>query len=353
MTTTAFSKNIITTAATVKEAMARINSLSGDGVMTLLVTDSEGHMAGTLTDGDVRRALLAGVPLSDSVTRAMNGSFKSLSAGDIDLHALRRFRASGITLIPVLGPDGTIEGIIDTRHTHTLLPLQALLMAGGKGERLRPLTADCPKPLLPVGDRPIIDYNIQALARVGITDVTVTVNYLAHMLEEHFASPVAGINVKCVRENAPLGTIGAASLVELAKGGDTLVMNSDLLTDISLEDMYMHHVAEQADITIAAVPYTVSVPYAIMDTDGFKVGGLDEKPTYTYYANGGIYIFSNEILASIPADTRTDAPDLIGRAIAGGKRVVYFPINGTWIDIGSPADYAHACEIMKLNSLIR
>lgn len=337
--------------ATVAQTLEHLNELSG-GVMTLLVTDADGHMVGTLTDGDVRRALISGTLLSDSVASAMKRDFRYLTAGDIDVEQLRRFRKGGISLIPVLRPDGTIERLIDTRVTHTLLPLTAILMAGGRGERLRPLTLNCPKPLLQVGNRPIIDYNIEALSRVGVTDVAVTVNYLAEMLEEHFATPRYGIQARCVRETAPLGTIGAASLIEHPAGGDTLVMNSDLLTDISFEEMYLTHRREKADITIAAVPYTVSIPYAILDTrdDDLSVAALSEKPTYTYYANAGIYIFSNRVLDTITPGERLDAPTLIEQAMNSGKRVVYYPISGTWIDIGSPTDYAHACELMKFQS---
>ena len=124
-------------------------------------------------------------------------------------------------------------------------------------------------------------------------------------------------------------------------------MNSDLLTTISLEDMWLRHVAENADITIAAIPYNLSVPYAILTTDGLSVTGLEEKPSYSYYANAGIYIIANRLLDALPRDRRTDATDLIGQAIADGLRVTYYPISGTWIDIGSPADYRHACELMQ------
>lgn len=339
-------RHIIQENATITEALGRLNSLSGE-VMTLLVTDSEGHMTGTLTDGDIRRALIAGITLAQQVTHAMHRNFKWLSDSNIDLTALKEMRERGIRLIPVLDSEGHIICILDTRLTRTVLPLSAILMAGGKGERLRPLTLETPKPLLKVGDKAIIDYNIEALAAVGITDITVTVNYMADRLIEHFSRPVAGVDVKCVTETAPLGTIGAASLIPHPAGENTIVMNSDLLTSVSFEDMFLRHEAERADITIAAVPYNVSVPYAILSTDGARVTSLEEKPTYAYYANAGIYIISNALLDTLPTDRRTDATDLIERAIADGKRVVYFPLNGTWIDIGSPADYRHACELME------
>lgn len=340
-------RHIIAESARLIDAVARLNELSG-GVMTLLVTDGDGRMCGTLTDGDVRRALLAGVGLDSPVAEAMFRNFRYLREGSVNPDTLRELRRHRLTLIPVLDADGRISRVIDTRVTKTVLPVSAILMAGGKGERLRPMTLTTPKPLLTIGDKAIIDYNIEALAAVGVDNISVTVNYLAEQLEAHFAEPVGGVAVKCVREDRPLGTIGSAALVDIPSEGDTIVMNSDLLTTISFEDLYLHHRKQRADITIAAVPYNVSVPYAILDTDEEGlVTALEEKPSYSYYANAGIYIFSNSLLRTLSPDERTDATDLIERAIAGGKRVSYFPINGTWIDIGSPVDFAHARELMR------
>lgn len=261
---------------------------------------------------------------------------------------MRECRLAGITLLPVLRPDGTLERIIDLNLTPTELPLKALLMAGGKGERLRPMTLTTPKPLLEIDGKAIIDYNIEALAAAGVRDITVSTRYLADAIDRHFARPVAGVQVRTVREDEPLGTIGAASLVDWPEGGDSLVMNSDLLTTISFEEMYLHHKAEQADITIAAIPYTVSVPYAILTTDGgTRVTGIEEKPGYSHYANAGIYIFGNDLLRSVRPGVRTDATDLIESSIARGARVVYYPIRGTWIDVGSPTDFRQASELMR------
>ncbi len=343
-----FNNHIISESETLLSALSRINSLPG-GSMTLLAIDGDGRLSGTLTDGDVRRALLGGVSLESPVSAAMRRDYRSLTQGAVRPALLRDIRSQGISLVPVVDSDGRPSGIIDTRVTSTILPIKAVLMAGGKGERLRPLTLSTPKPLLEVGGKPIIDYNIRALARVGVTDITVTLNYLAEQLEDHFATEVEGVKVKTVREPRFMGTIGSVALTDAAADpeGTTLVMNSDLLTDIHLEEMYLHHERTGADITIAAIPYVVSVPYAVMTTDGERVESLSEKPTLRYLANAGIYLISNRLLAELPADGRTDAPDLIDNALARHRFVSWFPINGTWIDIGSPADYQRACELMK------
>ncbi len=339
-------RHFILESAPVLDALRRLNDLSGE-VMTLIATDSDGRPLGTVTDGDIRRAFIRGARPDSPVSEAMNRAFTSLSRPD-DVEAIRRARSKGLRLLPVTGPDGRVERLLDLTKQDTVLPLSAILMAGGKGERLRPLTLKTPKPLLEIDGCPIIDYNIRNLARAGITDVSVTTRYLAEQIEEHFAEPVCGIKVKCVREELPLGTIGSAGLVKRESAfSDTLVMNSDLLTNVSLEEMYLRHAREKADVTIAAIPYTVSVPYAILSTDGASVTALSEKPTYSHFANAGIYIFSNRLLDSLPTDSRTDATDLIERAIAEGLKVVHFPLNGTWIDIGSPADFRHAEELMR------
>ncbi|MDE6582477.1 MAG: NTP transferase domain-containing protein [Duncaniella sp.] len=337
--------HIIHSDATLLQALEAINRLSGSE-MTLLVTTPDGEMTGTLTDGDIRRALLRGIPLTAAATEAMHRDFSYLRDGDIDVRALKEMRRSGKHLIPVLDGRRRVTAILDTTATRTVLPMRAIIMAGGKGERLRPLTLTTPKPLVKVAGKAIIDYNIEALAAVGVKDITVTVNYLAEQLEEHFSQPVAGVNVKCVRETFPMGTIGSAALVPAGTLGATLVMNSDLLTTISYEDLYLHHAASGADITIAAIPYNVSVPYAILATDSGRVTALEEKPSYAYYANAGIYLISDSMLATLKPDCRTDATDFITDAIAAGRKVSYFPISGTWIDIGSHTDYAHACELM-------
>lgn len=338
--------HIINENASLLQALDSLNRLSGKQMVLLVVNDNN-VMRGTLTDGDVRRALLAGTSLSSPVSEAMHIDFKAIKGCEVDPALLRHYRRSGVGILPHLNSDGTIKTIYDLTVTKALLPLSAILMAGGKGERLRPLTLDTPKPLLEIGGKAIIDYNIEALAAVGIKDITVTTRYLADKIHQHFSLPIAGVMVKCVEETLPLGTIGAASLVTRSSKGNTLVMNSDLLTTISVEEMYLHHIEQQADVTIAAIPYVVSVPYAILTTTGTEVTGIEEKPSYSYYANAGIYIFSNQLLNTLPNDCRTDATDLIEQAINSGKKVVYYPINGTWIDIGSPNDFKQAQDLMR------
>lgn len=328
------------------EALRRLNELPGDE-MTLFVEDDAGRIVGTITDGDIRRALLAGYTVESSIDALTHRDFKYVSEGEIDLEYIRNCRNRGITMLPVLTVDKKIVSIINLNKVQTILPVSVIMMAGGKGERLRPLTLETPKPLLKIDDKAIIDYNIEALAACGVSDITVSTRYLSEKIFEHFENEVAGVKVKCIKEDKALGTLGAVSLVSHKPGGTTLVMNSDLLTTISFEDFYLYHKAQQADITIAVIPYQVSVPYAILTTKGQQVTGIEEKPSYSYYANAGIYMFENHTLDSLVVEERIDATDFIGNAIAAGKKVSFFPINGTWIDIGSPTDFSQAAEIMR------
>lgn len=340
------SEHIIKETNSILDALSRINALSGK-VMTLLVVNEDEVMTGTLTDGDIRRAILAGASLESPVKDAMNKCFSAVKGEMADVFAVRKIRDKGISLLPHLDEQGHIKDVYDLSVTRAKLPLSAVLMAGGKGERLRPMTLETPKPLLQIGGKAIIDYNIEALASVGIDDITVTTRYLADKIKLHFSKPVAGVDVKCVEETEPMGTIGAVSLIKRENIGNTLVMNSDLLTTVSFEDMYMKHIEENADITIAAIPYTVSVPYAILAIDNNSVQAIEEKPTYSYYANAGIYIISNELLNKVSRSGRTDATDLVEQAINEGCKVAYYPITGTWIDIGSPTDFKQAQDLMR------
>lgn len=339
-------RNLINEQSTLLQALALLNSLPASA-MTLFVTDSRGAVTGSLTDGDIRRALIAGKGLDSPAGDAACRSFRALRGDESDVELIRQCRRAGIKLLPRLNADGTPAEIVDLSLTRSRLPLSAILMAGGKGERLRPMTLTTPKPLLEIEGKAIIDYNIEALAAVGVRDITVTTRYLAEQLDEHFAREVAGVKVRTVREDTPLGTIGSARLADIPAEGNTLVMNSDLITTISFEELYLKHRDSGADATVAVIPYQVSVPYAILTLDGERVTGIAEKPSYSYYANAGIYIFRNPLLRGLQPGRRTDATDLIDEIIASGGNVAYYPIKGTWIDVGSPTDFRQAAELMR------
>lgn len=339
--------HIISKDITLLEALLCINSVAPDPLV-LFVLDEDKRMVGTLTDGDSRRALIAGASVNDKVEKIMHRNFNYMKVEEIDdVKEIRRQKDLKMKLVPVLDKDMHIVEIINLEKYKTRLPIDAVLMAGGKGERLRPLTEKTPKPLLPVGGKAIIDHNIDRLIANGVKHINVTVNYLGEQIEEHFAEPRSEVQVQTVREPKFLGTIGSIKFVKEFHNDTILVMNSDLFTNINYEDFYLHFKEHNAEMSVAAVPYTVSVPYGIFDLEGREIQGLIEKPTYNYYANAGIYLIKRRALEEIPVDTFFNATDLIEKLIADGKKVIRFPLNGTWIDIGNPQEYQKANELVK------
>lgn len=340
------SPHIISATLSLRDTLKVINSLSGES-MTLFAIDKSERLVGSVTDGDIRRALIKGLTLDDTIDKAMHRKFLAVAPKDNVLDKMAEGRKRKISLLPMLDKEGRIIRILDLSKVKTLLPIDAVLMAGGKGERLRPLTLKTPKPLLPVGGKPIIDYNIEELERCGVKRIFVTTNYLADKIEKHLAKRVGTANVECVREPRRLGTMGSLALIDGLMSDHILMMNSDLLTNINFEAMYLHHIKNKCDLTMAGIPYTVSVPYALMRISNGRVKGLEEKPTYNYFANAGVYILKRPLIEKVVKGEFLDAPDFISSLIDAGGKVGCYPIEGTWIDIGSPDDYRYANELME------
>lgn len=339
--------HLISQDITLLEALSCICALAPEPLV-LFVVDNEKRMVGTLTDGDSRRALINGASVNDKVAKIMHRNFNYMKAEEIDdVKEIKMQKELKMVLVPVLDKENHIVEIINLEKYITRLPVDAVLMAGGKGERLRPLTEKTPKPLLPVGEKPIIDHNVDRLIANGVRHINVTVNYLGEQLVEHFSKARGEVQVHTVREPKYLGTIGSIKFVKEFYNDTVLVMNSDLFTNINYEDFFLHFKEHDAEMSVAAVPYTVSVPYGIFDLEGREIQGLIEKPTYNYYANAGIYLIKRRALEEIPDDTFFNATDLIEKLIAEKKKVIRFPLNGTWIDIGNPQEYQKANELVK------
>lgn len=339
--------HIIKEEETLLNALSRINSIKF-GPLVLFIIDDNQRMVGTLTDGDVRRALIQGVNVNDTISVAMHQNFNYLRKGVNDnVEGIYHQRNLKMKLIPILDNENHILEIINLDKYRTKLPVDAILMAGGKGERLRPLTEKTPKPLIKVGNKCIIDYNIDRLISYGIKHISVTVNYLGEQLEEHFLEERDGIKISTVREPKYLGTIGSIKFVNTFYNDTVLVMNSDLFTNIDYEDFYMHFKQHDADMSVAAVPYVVKVPYGVFDLEGRNIKGVTEKPTISYYANAGIYLIKKELLNLIPDDEFYNATDFMDKLISTGHKVIRYPISGYWIDIGQHDELERAREIIK------
>lgn len=339
-------KYIIREDKAILEALKALNCLHSEA-MTLFVTNADNEMAGTITDGDIRRALTSGLSLESPISLAMHRQYSFVSSRS-EVGKLKELREKNIILIPLLDAKKRILDIIDLSKQTSHLPIDAVLMAGGKGERLRPLTLTTPKPLLKMGSKAIIDTNIESLISYGVNHISVTVNYLKEQLIEHYSKPVAhAVKVRCVEEEEFFGTIGALKLVKEFHNDTILVMNSDLLTNIDYEDFYLHFQEHDAMMSAAAVPYTVSIPYGIFDLDGRNIKGVSEKPVYNLYANAGIYLLKKEALDYIPDNKVFNATDLIDTLAAAGQTVIRYPLSGLWIDIGTPEEYRKAQELIR------
>jgi dTDP-glucose pyrophosphorylase len=313
-------------------------------LQTVFVFDSEKKIIGTITDGDIRRGFIDGLSLEGLVQDFMNKDFSFLLDGDDNFNKLNDYRSRKLKAVPLISDKGNLIKVYDFTRTKSILPIDAVIMAGGKGERLRPLTDTVPKPLLKVGGKEIISYNFDRLLQFGITNQTVTVNYLGHKIDDFCKGYNSEINFNIIKEDKFLGTAGSLSLIEDFSNDVILLMNSDLLTDIDYEDFYKSFIKNEADILVASVPYPVSIPYAIFENEDLKVKSFKEKPEYIYYANAGIYLIKRKALNLIPKDEFYNATDLMEKIIELDMKLIHYPMHNYWLDIGKPADFKKANE---------
>ncbi len=341
-----FSKNFILLDAPFKQALQKLNEVPM--TLTLFVIDEERHLVGTITDGDIRRGILNNISTDGQVKDFMYTGFRYIRRNAYTLDDIDGFKKKNIHILPILDEDDKVIRILDLSKKHTLLPLDAVIMAGGKGTRLRPLTLNTPKPLLKVAGKPIIEYNIDRLSDYGVFNITISIKYLGQQLIDYFKDgSEKNIHISYVEEDEPLGTIGSVALIEKFDNPYILVMNSDLLTNIDYELLFKTLVEKDADMIVATTPYEVKIPYGVIETDGDQIKTLKEKPTYTYYSNAGIYIFKKEYIDLIPKNEHFNATDLLEKLIEIGKKVLHYPILGYWLDIGKPHDFEKAQQDVK------
>ena len=337
----AYKDHLIQSGSIIKEALLRLNILGQDAI--LFVVDADEKLIGALTDGDVRRGLLKGFTIDNKVEEIIQPNPRYIRKSEFDINRIIEYRESNFRIVPVLDKDDVVVNVLNFRTVFSYLPVDAVLMAGGKGQRLMPLTADKPKPLLPVGDKPIIDHNISRLSYFGIYDFWISVKYLGEQIESYFGNGnTRNINIRYVWEDEPLGTIGAVSKIKDFRHEYVLVSNSDILTNLDYEHFFLDFLQQEADMSVVTIPYQVNVPYAVLETANGRVHDFKEKPVYTYYSNGGIYFIRRDILKLLPTDSFFNATDLMELLIKENYKVVSYPLSGYWLDIGSPNEYERA-----------
>lgn len=341
------SKHIFSINETVREALIRLDILASDAI--LIIVDENNRLVGSLTDGDLRRGFIKGLGFDDSLKYFIQPNPKFIFEDEYNQEKLESFRQNNFKIIPILNRNNEVIDVLNFKTRKTLLPIDVVLMAGGEGKRLRPLTENTPKPLLKVGDKPIIEYNIDRLAEVGVKNLYLSINYLGEQIENYFKEGASkNLNIQYIKENKPMGTIGSVLLIDDYEHDELLIMNSDLLTNIDFSDFYKSFKNSNADMAVAATIYSVDIPYAVLETDEKQqVKSLKEKPRYTYFSNAGIYILKKEVLKMIPKGEFFDITDLMDKILEMNLKLVTYPINGYWLDIGKHEDFKKAQEDIK------
>lgn len=332
---------------TIIDALRKLNKIRHVSRLILFVINDNDEVIGSLTDGDIRRSLVKDIDVSKKVGEVCNRSFVFEYEKDRFLE-LDSYRKKDIKVLPLLDKEKKLKDIIDLEKTISVLPLECMIMAGGRGKRLSPLTDKTPKPLLQLGDKPIMEHNIDRLISFGIKKFYISLKYLGDQIQEYFGDGSdKGVQIEYIWENEPLGTAGALALVEKFNTDHILLMNGDLFTNINFEDLYSSIVSSMADMAVASTEYKIDIPYAVFETDGENVTNFKEKPSYRYHSNAGVYILQKQLVDRIPKDEFYDITDLMKNLVDNGGKLVHNPIIGYWIDIGKPDDYKQAQEFIK------
>lgn len=328
----------------IEDVLRRIDAV---GLQIAFVLDGQGLLCGTVTDGDVRRGILRGVSLREPISTIMNSRPLTAALSEDRESMLARMRTRGIRHLPIVDETGhmmrmeSLPDLLEPRRVDNLV----VLMAGGVGARLAPLTKDCPKPLIPVGGRPIIETILLSFVGYGFHNFYVSVNHKAEMIMD-FLGDGSGWNVhiEYIRETSPLGTAGALALIPERPSLPFLVMNGDILTKVHLGNLLEFHQQRQAVATMCIREYEYQVPYGVVRLDGHSVYQIDEKPVQKYFVNAGIYVLDPSAIDHIPANEYFDITSLFDKLIEAKASVAAFPLREYWLDIGRHSDLALAQE---------
>ena len=332
----------------IRQVLAQIDG-SRKGIV--LVLDPEGRLLGIVTDGDMRRAVLARLDLGDPITAVLTQKGDSEFAqpvtapdGSDSANLLQTLRDHSIRHLPLVDQDQRVVSVVtlDDFVAEQESSVQAMIMAGGLGLRMRPLTEELPKPMLQIGGRPLLETIVEQLRNTGINQINIAVNHKLEKIVEHFGDGHAfGVDITYAKEDEPLGTAGALSLIK--KPEDTiLVINGDVLTQVDFNAMLAFHREHQADLTIAITQHEFQIPFGVVECDGPVVVELSEKPMMSYPVNSGIYLIEPSAYSFIPNGKRFDMTELVSRLLEEDRPVVAFPIREYWIDVGQLSDYEQA-----------
>jgi dTDP-glucose pyrophosphorylase len=333
---------VVTPDMTVRDTMRRIDASSAH---IALVVDATGRLVGTVTDGDIRRALLRGASLEVKAVEVMNATPTRAHVSQERESILALMKTRGLHHIPIVDEAGNIVGleVYDELLTTPKRDNIVVLMAGGLGSRMRPLTNGCPKPLLRLGDRPILEHIVESFVGHGFCRFYIAVNYLGEMIEAHFGDGSRwGADIRYIREPKPLGTAGALSLLPERPAQPVLVMNGDLLTKVNFNHLIEFHETHAVSATMCVRNYEYQIPYGVVAVDDHRLVAIEEKPHQRCFVSAGIYVLSPDAIDTLDPESYLDMPSLFENLIRAGRPTAAFPVGEYWLDIGRIEDFERA-----------
>ncbi len=318
-----------------------IHSLEASCLQIVLVVDSSHKLLGTLTDGDIRRAFLRGLNLNSSIESVIHRSPLVVPPEISRELVLHLMQANKIHQLPVVNKEGVVVGlhVWDSVVAPNALENWMVIMAGGRGMRLHPRTEHCPKPMLEVGGKPMLQHIIERARIEGFRQFVISLHYLGEVIENYFGEGNQwGVHIQYIREKTPLGTAGCLSLLKHTPSQPIVVTNGDVLTDVHYKDMLDFHVLHQATATMAVRQYEMQNQFGVVKTKGLDIDGFEEKPIYRSHINAGIYVLNPEALSHLPVNQPCDMPTLFERVKNNDKRTIVYPMHEPWLDVGRPDD---------------
>lgn len=338
-------KTLLPTDATVQQA---IHSLESSSMQIVLVQSKDGRLFGTLTDGDIRRAFLRGLTLDSRISEIAHRKPLVVPPSMGRDLVLQLMQANRIHQLPVVDSDGRPLGlhVWDEILKPKTLDNHMVIMAGGRGTRLRPHTENCPKPMLEVGGKPMLEHIIERAKVDGFVNFIISIHYLGEMIEDYFGDgSKLEVKIQYLRETSPLGTAGALSLLDFVPNAPFLVTNGDVMTDIHYSDILEFHSRHQAAATMAIRHHELQNPFGVVKTNGLEITGFEEKPIYRSHINAGIYVLSPSSLGQLVVGDHCDMPSLFSRLQAAKLRTIAYPMHEPWLDVGRPDDLLLAREM--------
>ncbi len=337
-----FEKILVNEQSSIREVLTIIDA---NATQIALVVDSFKKLLGTVTDGDIRRGLLNGLTLDDSIETIVFRTPLTAKLSDSKEQIITKALAKKIHQVPIVDEQNCVIGLkeIEELIKPNVKPNKVVLMVGGLGTRLYPLTQDTPKPLLKVGDKPILQTIVERFADYGFINIVMCVNYKGHMIQDYFGDGSAfGVTIQYVLEEERMGTAGALSLLTEKPNDPFFVMNGDLLTNVNFENLLDYHQAQNSTATMCVREYDFQVPYGVVSVEGNQVTSIEEKPVHKFFVSAGIYMLSPSVLDRIPQNQFYDMPTLFEKIIHSKDSAVSFPIHEYWLDIGRMSEYEQA-----------